>query len=360
MKDILPPTGPSEARETVSDEMLMQMEKERGCTRIPMPLWPAFYDYVVRTETDENGTTNADRVYERVGPAIWYMGRGRYARPDLDISPALSHRIAMEELRRHLSEKGLLAQEDGYDCPLCRNTGRLYCIEPVPDKPGHERVCEYNCSCLNERRIRKTRRRLGLTGQGRVMELGTFRAREPWQETLKTRVAHFIDGLGVSDQWLYIGGQSGSGKTHLCTAVCEAAIQRDLPVDILRWPTESERMRGMAYTDSESYAYQMRRWQEVPLLYIDDLFKTTRDEAGHLRAPSPQELRLAFELLSNRAEYGKRVTLISSEMTLPELCAVDEGIAGRIAERCGDAEHVCEIRRGIERNWRLKLIAGEG
>jgi DNA replication protein DnaC len=64
-------------------------------------------------------------------------------------------------------------------------------------------------------------------------------------------------------------------------------------------------------------------------------------------------MRLAFDLLNFR--YLNRMpTIISSEWHIGELAEMDEAVASRIYEQCG--EFMVNVRRDKSRNWRYRNV----
>ena len=76
------------------------------------------------------------------------------------------------------------------------------------------------------------------------------------------------------------------------------------------------------------YSRLLTPFKTVPVLYIDDLFKT---EAGKL--PTTADVNIAFEIINHRYINPDYITVISTEKTMDELIAIDEAVAkGRKGE----------------------------
>ena len=106
--------------------------------------------------------------------------------------------------------KGNLHEADGYDCKLCDNRGGHY--EAV-EQGGYWYEVLKQCKCMN---IRNALRRLNKSGLKSVTDkkFDNFECTEEWQKKLKSVAIDYCkNGEG---KWFFIGGQSGSGKTHLC------------------------------------------------------------------------------------------------------------------------------------------------
>ena len=123
--------------------------------------------------------------------------------------------------------------------------------------------------------------------------------------------------------WFYISGKSGSGKTHICTAICSRLMEQGKAVRYMLWRDASAELKGLL-TDAEEYQDRIRKLKTVPVLYIDDFLK-----GGHSEA----DMRLAFEILNSRYNDSRLRTVISSELSLFEILNLDEAVGGRIFER---------------------------
>ena len=122
-------------------------------------------------------------------------------------------------------------------------------------------------------------------------------------------------------------GQSGSGKTHLCTAAfVRLSLDRGLDGRYLLWNSDGRRIKAAAKDGDEQL---LNDFKKCALLYIDDLFKCKRDSE-----PSDADIRLAFEILDYRYNH-KLTTVISTEMLLEDIRDLDEAIYRRIREMCG-------------------------
>lgn len=226
-----------------------------------------------------------------------------------------------------------------FDCPECKNRGYI-AVAHYDEMFGTWNEVHRPCKCMEMRRLIRRLRQSGLPASSAAYEFGTFEASEPWQKAMLSKALDFKGG------WFYVGGQSGCGKTHICTAILRRMMEEGRSGRYMLWRDEAVKLKS-AVTDG--YAGQMDEWKNADVLYIDDLFKTGK--SGDLQRPTPADVNLAFELLNFRA-VGRKTTIISSECTLNELIDIDEAIGGRVAEL---AKGFClSIRREKSRNYRLK------
>lgn len=246
----------------------------------------------------------------------------------------------------HTDAGGNLVRGDGIDCEVCLNKGSVYVV--LVDEDGVARRYFKQCECMKRR---LAVRRIQASGMERALQRYTFKAfetTEEWQERMKDKALSYLSE-GVKDgAWLYIGGQSGCGKTHICTAAAGVML-RKLAVKYMAWPHEAQKIKASA-NDDEKYGELVRPLQEAEALYIDDFLKPLKGKDGSDGNATAADLKLAFDILNMRY-INQKPTIISSEWFMSELGALDEAIAGRISEMCGPWK--LDIGRDKARNYRL-------
>ena len=218
----------------------------------------------------------------------------------------------------------------GVDCDVCENKG--YVVWLNEDGIAESRECE----CMAKRRSLRKIRESGMSDMIERYTFDTFETPDEQREKIKNGAERFAN---CDTGWMYIYGRSGSGKTHICTAVCVELIARGIEVYYMSWRDESTAIKGMVM-DSELYARKIRKFKTVLVLYIDDFFK-----GGHTDA----DVRLAFEILNARYNDTKLRTIISSEMSVSQLISIDEALGGRIYERSRG-----NVINTPDMNWRLR------
>lgn len=247
----------------------------------------------------------------------------------------------------HTDANGNLVRGDGIDCEVCLNKGSQYVV--LVDEDGVARRYFKVCECMKRR---LAVRRIQASGMERALKRYTFQAfetNEDWQAEMKQTALSYLNE-GVKDgAWLYIGGQSGCGKTHICTAVCGVML-RKLAVRYMAWPHEAQKIKASA-NDDEKYGELVRPLQEAEALYIDDFLKPLRGKDGSDGNATAADLRLAFDVLNMRY-LNQKPTIISSEWFSHEIGALDEAIAGRISEMC--VVWKADVGRDGKRNMRMR------
>ena len=216
---------------------------------------------------------------------------------------------------------------DGYDCDKCGNTGTI-------NRQEDGILYSSECDCM---KIRRSMRRIRNSGMTDMLVRYTF---DNYDETNETKeVKRLAKQFVTDDGWFYISGRSGSGKTHICTAICSEIIKGGTEVYYMSWRDESTNLKSNVM-DSEYYTARMNKLKTVSVLYIDDFLKAGDSDA---------DIRLAFEILNARYNDRKLRTIISSEREITTLFDRDEALAGRIYERAKRY-----IVQSPKNNWRIK------
>lgn len=224
---------------------------------------------------------------------------------------------------------------ENYDCKKCNNKG--FIMKWRDDGSVYSEVCD----CVEKRR---SRRLIELSGLSNLMErynFGTWKENEPWQKNLREKAERYA---AEPNGWFYIAGRPGTGKTHICTAICSALLERGYAVRYLVWRDFSVKAKALA-NDSDRYAEVLAPYRYAQVLYVDDLFKTRQ-----LGAITDGDFNVAFELLNDRYNNDDLLTIISSEIPAEKLMEIDEGLGSRIFER---SRANCVNLAGKD-NWRTK------
>lgn len=242
---------------------------------------------------------------------------------DILLTLKAAQRDSMPVFTDGLKEYGL----DGVDCPLCGNTGTQ-----IYEKNGFSYARE--CSCMKRRRSERDLKKSGMQDLLAAYSFENYERTDAQTEEAARRAYEFAErGTG----WFFISGQPGSGKTHICTAICGALADAGRETKYMLWRDDVMQIKSALNT--EEYVARMNRLKKADALYIDDFFK------GNV---TPADVNLAFELLNARY-IGRKLTVISSELSLGKILEIDEAVGSRIAERAKDF-----IVRAPQENRRLK------
>jgi DNA replication protein DnaC len=217
---------------------------------------------------------------------------------------------------------------DSVDCPICGNTGTIMRKDENGILWGRE------CKCMAQRRSKKWIVRSGLSD---LLDRYTFDAYQ-MPDAKRKNIRQIAEAFCKADVgWFFIAGRPGSGKTHICTAIC-GELLKSAEVRYMLWRDEIVKIKADV-TDSAAYEKDLRPFKTVPVLYIDDFLKGKVTDA---------DLNAAFEIINSRYNDKSKRTIISSELRIPKILDLDEALGSRIYERsksfCADAP---------DENWRL-------
>ena len=120
-------------------------------------------------------------------------------------------------------------------------------------------------------------------------------------------------------------------------------MDRGVDVRYMLWRDISVRAKALVNDEAE-YKRLVDPLKTVRCLYIDDLFKT-----GKGQEPTTGDVNLAFEILNNRYNDEKKLTIISTERDIEQLLNIDEAVGSRVYERSRDFY----LQLSGKKNWRL-------
>lgn len=242
-----------------------------------------------------------------------------------------------------------IIQGDGYDCKLCLNRGDTMYYRETPTGFYPYSV---TCKCMDIRKSIWRMRKSGLEKCIREYTFRRFEVKEDWQQKMLDLAKRYLSDGVTQGRWLYIGGQPGCGKSHICTAVAGKLLY-EMPVIYAVWPQVSTKLKAIV-KEADEYRQAVGELQQIECLYIDDFLKPFTKEDGTRKPPTTADMRLAFEILNYRS-INKLPTILSSEYFINELADIDEATASRIAEQCG--EFAMMVGRDRARNQRFNACA---
>lgn len=244
---------------------------------------------------------------------------------------------------------GMWMRGDGIDCQICKNKGYIFIPVESDSTDFREHYKDVTCECMVRRLNVKRMRQSGLEDVSNMFRFDMFVTNEPFRKRMYDVAKSYVDNGANNNKWLYVGGQSGAGKSHICTAATIKLMERYSALYVM-WPNKVRTIKQYV-NDSDRYEEEIGKLQKVGLLYIDDFFKPVFNANGTEALASAADVRIAYEILNYRY-INKMPTIISSEMFLFELAKIDEAIAGRIAEMCA-GKYKIDINRDTKRNYRL-------
>ncbi|MEI7667457.1 MAG: ATP-binding protein [Erysipelotrichaceae bacterium] len=238
------------------------------------------------------------------------------------------------EVQRYNQEEGTLK---GKDCQHCKNRGYIMILEE-----GYTALKK--CECQKARQSKVIIEKSGLKKLIQEYTMEAYQDDEPWQQTIKSTAKFFIES--PETHWFFIGGQVGSGKTHICTAIVNELMNQGKEALYMLWRDEIVKLKAKSMEGPE-YQKTIQAYKTIKVLYIDDLFKT---EKG--KFPTTADINIAFEILNARYLDKSIITIISCEKIIKQLAEIDEATASRIYQM---TKGFClELNQNPKMNMRLR------
>lgn len=229
-------------------------------------------------------------------------------------------------VKRYNSLVGTLNEEDTIECSLCKNKGFIAEIRRYGD--SIERVL-VECECQTQRRTIRKLKKLGYDLDFNNKTFETFKTPEKWQKEYKELALDYVKN--GDKNWLLIEGTTGSGKTHLATAVSRELILQNKTYHYMSFSSDIVRIKnGLNNFDEKARKNAEKEidlLSSVDVLYIDDFLKVSEYTLNTI-------LDVVFIIINNRY-VSKKQTIITTEKTLRDMYDYDGAIAGRIFEMVG-------------------------
>ncbi len=192
------------------------------------------------------------------------------------------------------------------------------------------------CECQLKHDIEQNMKKSGMNNLLNN-KVSNFETKQKWQSDLKNLAIKYAKTY--TDEWFVVLGQSGSGKTMICSALANKMLSDGLSVNYIQWDSFMREHKQKVIKEGDvSFLYKV---MDVQVLYIDDLFK------GKI---TDYDLEVCYEVINYR--YNKRlITIVSSEHLFNSLNQIDSAIAGRMFERSNG--YVFEIDKNDKNNYRV-------
>ena len=235
------------------------------------------------------------------------------------------------------STSGHKNEIDGYNCTKCNNRGYIAKID------SYGSMYLSHCECLKKHEVLAEAKRSGLGNLLKDYTFDKYIATQSWQESIKKLAMKFCKDEDA--KWFFLGGQSGAGKTHLCSAICAHYLKSGTDVKYMIWASDAPKLKSLA--NDPQYQQEIKKFKDATVLYIDDFLKVRANER-----PTNADMRLAFEILNDRQRDDNKITIVSAEKSLDDMMGYDEATLGRLYQNTGDYKAFISPRAG--RNYRLK------
>lgn len=245
------------------------------------------------------------------------------------------------------------SEQQTYECPICKDEGGWLEKKPVPFRDGKIYPMDHwvECSCAERRMIGKLFAFSEITPQMRTRNFESFKTQNRPEcvaaacQTAKQYLAAFEDAKGNMENSIFLGGNPGSGKTHLLMAIANELIERGHGVLYFPFVEGLDELRSEIRENGAGYQKKLERLQRVPVLFIDDLYKSKKGDE-----PTKYEIKFLFSVVNYRY-LNHLPMLLSSELTIDQVRFWDEGIGSRIVQMCRNA--TVHLTEGKALNFRL-------
>ncbi|WP_254908740.1 ATP-binding protein [Clostridium tyrobutyricum] len=261
----------------------------------------------------------------------------------------------MQVLDRILSQVRMTSQgsEDKpvvYKCSACQDTGWIQTDD------GYKR-----CQCYKKEQVLRLWKNFGVN-PAKVKTLNDYKPYDnPTKEAKNKAIAYIQDFENIRNtekNSFGLFGQPGAGKSHIVIAIGAALLKKENPVQVIYMPyLEAMRELKSNVNDDEYYLRLLGRYQRAKVLIIDDLFKDKvkngqliKDRYGNKACLNEADIKHIMPIINYR--YLNHLPIIISTECKPDvLMDLDEALAGRILESCGDN---ITIFKGQQYNYRMR------
>ena len=244
------------------------------------------------------------------------------------------------DIETYNEKEGTLNLVDGINCDTCNNKGF---VKVFVDGCVRVRKCE----CIERRNSFGNARNSGL-GEYLNKNIDDYIVTEPWQEKCFDMMHKFIQAHSKDNTWFVALGQSGSGKTLICSIIANYLLfVAKRKVHYLTWTDFIGQLkRDMMGEKTNEVSVYLDKIKKVDVLFIDEMLKKYNDT----------DLKYLIEIINYRYTNDLK-TIITSENTYDKLLDIDEATFGRAVEKCEG--FILNTPKDRKKNYRLKGLRRE-
>lgn len=268
---------------------------------------------------------------------------------------------AAKELRKTLNSRVSKILQEGkpdgsstnpainYDCPKCKDQFGWMEKKAVE---GYDYPVDVwkKCDCIERRKLQELFKASEITEEMQQLTFAKFKLQGRPEcvrgayETVTDYRDVFYKVRDKRKNSIYLGGEPGSGKTHLLMSLANEFMEQGIAVFYFPFVEGMDELKA-DMNDKEKYADKQRRMQRVPVLFIDDLFKRKKGEQ-----PTAYEIKFMYAVINYRY-LNHLPMLISSELDVNMLMYWDAAIGSRIIEMTSDFTAI--MKNALDLNYRL-------
>lgn len=229
------------------------------------------------------------------------------------------------------------------DCPKCKNKGFIYSVNKYN---GIISTIAKVCECMKIRKCLYKAEKNGL-GQYIDKKMKDFETWNECSELIKNKGVEFCKEHAEDNAWFLIAGQSGCGKTLMCSIICNHLLL-NLKKDVLyiTWTDLATKIKLQIMSQKANESLDnLEEIKKAEVLFIDEFLKNY----------TQAELRYLIEIINYRYTNNLK-TLITTEYEIIELLNIEESVFGRVFEKCLNGKMVIEIKKDVKKNYRLKEL----
>lgn len=219
------------------------------------------------------------------------------------------------------------ARKTQYKCTKCKDTGW------VTNEHGDYKRCD----CYEQEKIERLWRAFGVNPK-EVKKLNNYTPYDELTKEVKLSATEYIKSFEKirrnRENSFGLFGQPGSGKTHVIVAIGAALLSENIKVIYMPYLEAMRELKANAI-DDEYYIKLIGRYQQAEVLIIDDLFKEKVRKGNLVGNITETDMKHIYPIINYRY-LNYLPTLISTECTPQMLCSLDDALAGRILECCGE------------------------
>lgn len=221
------------------------------------------------------------------------------------------------------------------NCKVCKGLGFIL------KKQENGQVISRYCDCAKKKISREKFERTEIANKYNYT-FKNFQAKEDWQKDILNTAKEYIESYDGND-WFYIGGQVGAGKTHICTAILRNLGElNNITYAYIKCDEELEKLKQLTYEQQEKHNDILVNLKNVDLLFIDDFLR---------KMPTETDKSKLFDIINYRY-LNNKACIFSSEKILGDILNIDEGIGSRIFEKAKN--FTLGIENDFDKNYRLK------
>lgn len=236
---------------------------------------------------------------------------------------------------------GTLNEFDGIDCDNCKNKG---VISYIKESNGKKFEYSQECSCVKKRKVYSKAKESGL-GEFLNKRSKDYLATNEWQKQNKQLLVNFCMNENDTNTWFIALGQSGSGKTLLCSIIANHFLfNQNKEVIYITWTDFISKLkRDMMGDSTKEVSNYLDEIKNAEVLFIDELLKKYNET----------DLKYIIEIINYRYTNDLK-TIITSERNIDNLLDIDEATFGRVLEKAKG--FVIDIARDRSKNYRLRFL----